>query len=408
MVGLSTRYAASQRKLASILQGFGGFQLDFLAEIDDNLGMKEAAVLRTPPPPNHNGGMSSAMTTTDATTRPTYTQDWPAYNAAQFHEEEKFKPLLQELCASIPQPPQAGAGRPRLPLSDVIFGIGLKVYSTVSGRRAMTDLRDAQTRGLMNKSPSFASMFRYLENPEITPLLRTLIERSAQPLRTVETKMAADSSGFSSTVHTRWYDYKWGKERKAAKWVKAHIFCGVKTNIVTSADVSAEYSADSPQLPGLLDATAQTFDVQEVSADKAYSSRKNLEAITAGGATPFIPFRENTVPPLRASEGQIIPLDGTAWSKAYHFYAFNQEAFQQHYHKRSNVETTFSMIKMKFGGAVRSKTPTAQVNEVLAKILCHNICVLIQSFYELGIPLGFPNIDTKQASVSIFSRNGHF
>ena len=124
--------------------------------------------------------------------------------------------------------------------------------------------------------------------------------------------MAADSSGFSSTVHTRWYDYKWGKERKAAKWVKAHIFCGVKTNIVTSADVSADYSADSPQLPGLLDATAQTFDVQEVSADKAYSSRKNLVAITAVGATPFIPFRENTVPPLRASEGQIIPLDGTA------------------------------------------------------------------------------------------------
>ena len=61
------------------------------------------------------------------------------------------------------------------------------------------------------------------------------------------------------------------------------------------------------------------------------------------------------------------------------------------------------MINMKFGGAVRSKTPTSQVNEVLAKILCHNICVLIQSFYELGIPLGFPNIDTKQASVSIFN-----
>ena len=43
------------------------------------------------------------------------------------------------------------------------------------------------------------------------------------------------------------------------------------------------------------------------------------------------------------------------------------------------------MIKMKFGGSVRAKTPTAQVNEVLAKILCHNICVLIQSFYEFGI-----------------------
>ncbi len=32
-----------------------------------------------------------------------------------------------------------------------------------------------------------------------------------------------------------------------------------------------------------------------------------------------------------------------------------------------------------------AKTPTAQVNEVLCKVLCHNICVLIQSMYELGI-----------------------
>ena len=43
------------------------------------------------------------------------------------------------------------------------------------------------------------------------------------------------------------------------------------------------------------------------------------------------------------------------------------------------------MIKAKFGGAVRSKTPVAQVNEVMTKILCHNICVLVQSVYELGI-----------------------
>ena len=69
----------------------------------------------------------------------------------------------------------------------------------------------------------------------------------------------------------------------------------------------------------------------------------------------------------------------------WHFYNFNREAFLQHYHKRSNVETTFSMIKGKFGSSVRAKTPIAQVNEVLCKILCHNICVLIQSIYELGI-----------------------
>ena len=53
------------------------------------------------------------------------------------------------------------------------------------------------------------------------------------------------------------------------------------------------------------------------------------------------------------------------------FHLFNLERgkFLAHYNKRSNVETTFSMIKRKFGGALRSKTETAQVNELLCKIL---------------------------------------
>jgi hypothetical protein len=49
------------------------------------------------------------------------------------------------------------------------------------------------------------------------------------------------------------------------------------------------------------------------------------------------------------------------------------------------------MIKAKFGGSVRSKTPVAQVNEALCKILCHNICVLLQSISELGIEASFWN-----------------
>ena len=43
------------------------------------------------------------------------------------------------------------------------------------------------------------------------------------------------------------------------------------------------------------------------------------------------------------------------------------------------------MVKAKFGASVRAKTPVAQVDEVLVKILCHNIVVLIQSMFELGI-----------------------
>jgi hypothetical protein len=47
------------------------------------------------------------------------------------------------------------------------------------------------------------------------------------------------------------------------------------------------------------------------------------------------------------------------------------------------------MIKAKFGERLRSKTETAQVNEALCKVLCHNLCVVIQSMYELGVDPSF-------------------
>jgi transposase len=73
------------------------------------------------------------------------------------------------------------------------------------------------------------------------------------------------------------------------------------------------------------------------------------------------------------------------FKRMYHFYAYNSEQFMQNYHKRSNVESTFHMIKSKFGDSLRSKTRTAQINEALCKVLCHNICCLIQSMFELGL-----------------------
>jgi transposase len=71
--------------------------------------------------------------------------------------------------------------------------------------------------------------------------------------------------------------------------------------------------------------------------------------------------------------------------KMFHYFSFRRDEFLTHYHKRSNVESTFSMIKAKFRDHVRSQTDVALTNEVLCKILCHNICCLIQSMYELGI-----------------------
>ena len=301
---------------------------------------------------------------------------WTAYNLAQTNEQELFGTLLHELCATVSQPPQ-GKGRPRLPISDMLFAVGLKVYSTMSGRRAMTDFRNAQADGLLSTCPSFSTAFRYMENPAVTPVLKSLIEQSALPLRAVESDFAADASGFSTSVYDRWFDHKWGKEKKQARFLKAHIMCGVNTKIVTAVEVTEANVHDSPPFPGLVAKTAENFAMSEVSADKAYLSRKNLRVIVDAGAAPYIPFKSNSKPEHTHGD--------SLWAKTYHYFSLFREEFMDHYHKRSNVETAFSMIKAKFGGAVRSKTPVAQMNEVLVKILCHNICVLIQAIYALGV-----------------------
>jgi transposase len=305
--------------------------------------------------------------------RPTYRQNWTAYNAAQVNEKDRFTELLKGLCEGIVQPHQ-GRGRPRLPLSDVVFSAVMKTYTTVSGRRAASDIRECARKGHLDAAPHYNSIFKYLENPSLTPILKALIEQSALPLRAIETDFAVDSSGFGTSTFERWYDAKYGKTRSDRYWIKAHLMVGVRTNIVTSVEITGPNVSDYPQLPGLLRTTQQGFNVAEVSADKGYTGISNLEAIVQAGATPYIPFKSNTTG--KGSE---------LWKKLWHFYEFNRADFLASYHKRSNVETTFSMIKAKFGSSVRSKTHTAQMNEVLCKIVCHNLSVLIHSMYDLDL-----------------------
>jgi transposase len=327
----------------------------------------------------------TVITETVKVTRQSYPQDWPAYNAAQTQEKSQLQALLYELCRDLPEPIQQGRGRPRLSLADIIFSSTFKIYSTVSGRRFMSDLREAKARGYLSQTPHYNSVFRYLEAEALTPYLSALITTSSLPLKSVESDFAVDSSGFSTGQFIRWMDVKYGKEEDRRMWLKAHLICGVKTNIVTSVEISDGYANDYHYYKPLVETTARNgFKLKEVSADKAYLGGENLLTTLRQGAIPYIPFKSNSVP----HSGSYGP-KSQLWTRMFHFYNLHREEFLTHYHKRSNVETTFHMIKAKFGQRLRSKTLTAQINEALCKVLCHNLCVVIQSVHELGIETNF-------------------
>lgn len=309
------------------------------------------------------------------TRRPTYKQVWPAYNLAQTHEKSQFLALLYDLCKDIEEPVQT-FGRPRAPLADVIFGLVFRVYSTFSGRRFMSDMRDALQKGYLSKLPSYNSLFDYLQMKSLKPYLIQLIAVSSLPLKSVETEFAIDSSGFSTCRFTRWFDVKYGKDEDWREWIKVHMMCGVCTNIVVAVEVTEAYANDSPFFQPFVEQTAAAgFNLAEVSADKAYLSADNLKAAVRHGARPYVPFKSNSLPDQ----------NGKLWEKLYHYYNLKRDEFLVHYHKRSNSESTFSMIKAKFGERLRCKTLAAQLNEALCKVLAHNLCCVIQSMYELGI-----------------------
>ena len=175
--------------------------------------------------------------------------------------------LLADLCGSIPQPEQTN-GRPRLPLSDMVFASVFKVYVGFSSRRFTTDLRDAHDAGYVSRAPHFNSVSNYLSDPALTGILKELVVLSSLPLKAVETDFAVDASGFSTGRLGGWYDKRYGKVDRR-EWFKAHLVCGVKTKIVTGVDISGWTFHDGYFLPPLVKQTAENFEVKEVSADKA-------------------------------------------------------------------------------------------------------------------------------------------
>ncbi len=323
---------------------------------------------------NDDGSVTETVTMTEIVKRKTYPQNWRAYNTAQTNEKATFVKLLADLCKNIKTPPQVGPGKRAVKLDDAIFAAVFKVYSTVSGRRFISDLRDAAEKGYVRNAICYNSIFKVLENEDTTGLLESLVVATAAPLKAVESNFACDASGFSGCRFERWYDHKFGEHRFKRSWVKCHLMCGVRTNVVTAVEIHDRKANDYPFLQPLLAKTKQQFDVKELCADMGYLGESNYQAIVDAGARAFIPFKSNSAPTR----------DGI-WNTMYHFFHLHREEFLTHYHQRSNVESTFSMIKAKFGDSVRSKTDTAMKNEVLCKVVAHNICCLISAIHELGI-----------------------
>lgn len=309
---------------------------------------------------------------------------WSAYNNSQAQEGRLFKILLRELCELLEGKDDRMCKRP-LPISHRIYCMCLKVYLGKSSRRTHSFLEESKNLGHIALVPHYNSVTNYFNDASLKKVINYLIEISSLPLVQVEKKFAVDATGFSTPNFEKWSSIR-SNFSKHKSYKKAHIIYGVETNIVTSCRITEGLAHDSPHYKHLLESTAKNFNMEEVSADKAYSSKENLEVTASYGAIPFIPFKTNT---SGKADGSML------WMNMYKFFINNPEEFGKKYHLRNNAETGMAMIKKKFDGFVRSKGDISQNNEVLCKILCHNICVIIQEMFIQKIEVNFLKCSNK-------------
>lgn len=132
-------------------------------------------------------------------------------------------------------------------------------------------------------------------------------------------------------------------------------------------EVTTGTVGDPTQLGNLLE---ELDDLETVSGDTGYLSRRNCELIETKGATPYLK-------PRRHSPDKII--GPPAWRRMIRSHRRNKSTWMKHYHRRSMAETAFSAIKRTLGHSLRSIRRDLQKLELMIRAIVYNITTLIKS-----------------------------
>ncbi len=118
---------------------------------------------------------------------------------------------------------------------------------------------------------------------------RKLIRLIVKEFRKRNMSIAVDSTGFSNTNSSKWFDIRVQKENTRKEYLKLHIAVDVQTGIIYQFSITDGRSHDSPVFERLIKYLPQ---VKKVTGDGA-SSRENYQLVDDKNGVPFLSFSEN-------------------------------------------------------------------------------------------------------------------
>ena len=310
-----------------------------------------------------------------------YTQDWKIYYQACRTEKLMFFRIIKDAVDYLViEKNYVNNGRPPAFFADIVKSICIKSYHNLSTWRLESELRLAKSMGVIDHVYKKSCISNYMKSKEVAEVLHELYKIIAEPLVDIESQYAADATGIANAYKAKkWVDVRLDKQEHK-QYNKLHILSGTLTNVIISAKITEGMKHESPIFKELM-IGVKRFKVKEISADPGYLSRKNCELIQDIGAVPYILPKKNVTAYSKGS--------GTAWQLMIRMWKKHQMLFATHYHRRSNVESTFGMIKRKWGDFCRCKLPITQENEILGRIICHNAAVLSEAMLGNDLKVGF-------------------
>jgi len=158
--------------------------------------------------------------------------------------------------------------------------------------------------------------------------------------------VALDASGWDRSYASRYYTQR---AKLKIRSLKVSLLVDTGAQTVLDLHVTTTRKHDTQIGPKLTERNLERFQI--LTADKGYDDRTHRQRLRQLGKRPLIRHRE------------FQPYDRAA----------NARMNEELYHRRSLVETVISVMKRKYGAAVRSRVWWRQFRELVAMCLVYNV-----------------------------------